>query len=72
VDGLKQQYAGKIDFIIVDFDNADLQPVRDRFGITDRSQYVLIDAAGNVVQRWYGVLDTATMQKAFDDYLAKL
>jgi hypothetical protein len=55
----------------VDFDDTDLQPVRDRFGITDRSQYVLIDAAGSVVQRWYGVLDTATMQKAFDEYLSQ-
>ncbi len=71
VDALQQQFADKVDLINLNIDVSETQAVRDRFNITDRSQYVFIDAAGNTIQRWYGFLDTANVAQTIQDYLTK-
>jgi hypothetical protein len=62
VDGLKDEFAGQIDFFDLDVDMAETAAVRQEFGFTGRSQYALLDAEGNVVRRWFGPLQE-TMAK---------
>ncbi len=71
VDAIRTQFADKVDVIDLNIDVPETQAARDRFNITDRSQYILIDATGNVIQKWYGFLDEANVPQAIQDYLVK-
>ncbi len=71
VNAIREQFADKVDVIDLNIDVAETQAVRDQFNITDRSQYIFIDAKGNVIQKWYGFLDEANVPQAIQDYLAK-
>ena len=68
--GLEQQYSDRIEFVALDFDDKSLNAVRSKYDITDRSQYVLLDANDQIVHRWYGYLDKADVQKVLDDFLS--
>lgn len=72
VQAIAAQFAEQVDLINVNIDLTATQAVRDRFNITDRSQYILVDAAGNAIQKWYGFLDQAEITKAIQDYLGTL
>jgi len=61
VSGLEDTFKGQVEFILLDYDDDSLDDQRNELGITDRTQYVLTDADGVVVQRWYGILDEATV-----------
>jgi thiol:disulfide interchange protein len=71
VDALAKQFEGKVDLVSLNIDVAETKAVRDEFNITDRSQYVFIDAKGNIIQRWYGFLDDTNITQTIQDYLAK-
>lgn len=72
MDGLQAQFEDRIDFIGLNIDVAETLPVREQFDMVQRSTYTLIDAQGNVVQRWYGYLDQEVMTQFFNEYLAGL
>ncbi|MBZ0301820.1 MAG: hypothetical protein K8J31_18880 [Anaerolineae bacterium] len=67
--GLKTKYSDQIEFVMLDFDDISLNPTRRKYGITDRSQYVLIDGNDQVVHRWYGFLDPAEVEQVLDSFL---
>lgn len=67
---LEDQYKDKIDFIYLNVERQDTLDARQRFDIINRSQYILIDAQGNVISRWFGFLDEEAVTKALDDFLA--
>jgi len=71
VNAIREKFADKIDVIDLNIDVPETQAVRDQFNITDRSQYIFIDAKGNVIQKWYGFLDEANVPQAIQDYLTK-
>jgi hypothetical protein len=71
VHGLEDRYRSQIDFIYLNIDNRDTLPVRERFGIVQRSHYVLIDAQGNIVRRWIGFLNAAEVEAAIFELLAR-
>ena len=71
VEALGTQFADKIDVINLNIDVSETQAVRDRFNITDRSQYIFVDATGNPIQKWYGFIDQTQIAKAIQDYLTK-
>jgi hypothetical protein len=54
----------------LDIDDEGTLAARERFDIVARSQYVLIDAQGNVIQKWFGFLDEAQVDAAISEYLA--
>lgn len=70
MNGLAQRYGDRIDFIDMDIDKPETQPARQRFNMLQRSQYALIDPQGNVIQRWFGLLDEAQVAAYLDQYLA--
>ncbi len=72
MNGLTTQFGERIDFINLNIDDPNTRPVRDRFGFTDRSQYTLIDSAGNIVQQWFGPLNIDVLSTYLSSYLASL
>ncbi len=72
VQAIAEQFAGQVDLVSLNIDVAATQDLRDRFNITDRSQYILVDAAGNTIERWYGFLDQTQVTTAITEYLATL
>lgn len=68
---LTAEFGDRVDFIHLNIDVDNTRPVRERFGIVQRSNYVLIDAAGQEVQRWFGPLDEATVAQFLRDYLSQ-
>lgn len=59
--GLEETFAGKIEFVRLDFDDRDLNETRRQLGITAQAQYVLVNAAGEIVGRWWGLIDEAAL-----------
>lgn len=70
--GLENTFKGQVDFIHLNIDFQETLSARERFGIVQRSQYVLADAAGNVLQRWIGFLDEGGVTTYIREYLATL
>ena len=69
MSGLKEHFAGRIEFIVLDLDNAAQDDTRRQLGITAQAQYVLVNAAGNIVGRWWGVIDEAALSDELEDLL---
>lgn len=61
MSGLEDTFKGQVEFVLLDYDDDSLDEQRSELGITDRTQYVLMDADGTIVKRWYGILDEATV-----------
>lgn len=59
MNGLEETFEGQIEFVTLDWDDSSLDELRRRLGIADRTQYVLMNAAGEAVKRWYGLLNEA-------------
>jgi len=57
VSGLEESFAGRIEFITLDFDDKSLDGLRDQLGFTAQAQYLVVNAAGEIAQRWFGRLD---------------
>ena len=60
-----------MDFIKLDIDKDETLPVRQQFSLIQRSQYALVDANGNVIQRWFGFLDEAEIEQVLNEYLSQ-
>lgn len=68
--GLQNQFGDHIDFIYLNIDLPATLPLRERFNIVQRTSYVLIDSAGNILQRWYGPLDETVMAEYLTSFVA--
>jgi thioredoxin 1 len=71
VEALGTQFSDRIDVINLNIDVPETQAVRDRFNITDRSQYIFVDATGNPIQKWFGFIDQTQIAQVIQDYLTK-
>lgn len=69
MDRLEETYGADITFVLLDWDDRDLNPIRQRFDITGRTQYVLVDRDGTVVQRWFGLLDYEMVSTEIESFL---
>lgn len=67
---LETEFGTEIEFVLLDWDNRGLNDFREQFGITGRTQYVLVDAQGKVIQRWFGPLNYDIVSGYLSDYLA--
>jgi len=70
VNRLETEFGTDIEFVLLDWDNRGLNDFREQFGITGRTQYVLVDAQGKVIQRWFGPLNYDSVSGYLSDYLA--
>jgi hypothetical protein len=69
---LQDQFADQLDFVALNIDDPSTMGARERFDIVQRSQYVLTDASGNVITRWFGPLDETSVADALRGHLAGL
>lgn len=70
MSGLEDTFDGRVDFIILDWDDMSLDAQREALNITARTQYVLVDPEGNVVQRWYGILNENQIEDEIEGILS--
>jgi thiol:disulfide interchange protein len=64
VHTLQGDYGDRVDFLHVDVENPGAMDTVGPYGITGKTQYLLLNGAGEVVQRWYGVLNEVELDTA--------
>ena len=69
MSGLQQSFASRIEFVVLDFDNPAFDAKRSQLNLTAQAQYVLVNAAGEIIGRWYGVLDEARVSAELEALL---
>jgi len=70
VHRLAEVFKDRVDFVYLNIDRPDTLEARQRFDIVARTQYVLIDAQGNTIKKWFGPLDEEAVKAAIDEFLA--
>ena len=70
MSGLKETFEDQVEFIDLDWDDRSLNDIRQQLGITDRTQYVLVNSDGEIVQRWYGILNEGSVENDIESLLA--
>ena len=66
VSSLQENYGDQIDFLHVDWDDPDSQPVIDAFGAPRRSTYILINPDGSIAWTFVGRLVEADVVGVFE------
>ena len=69
MSGLEDTFEGRVDFIMLDWDDSSFDEIRQQLGITDRTQYVLVAPDGSILQRWYGILNEESVANDIETYL---
>jgi len=69
VSGLQDEFAGRIEFVVLDVDNSAHDAKRAELGLTAQAQYVLVNSAGEIVGRWFGVLNEANVTSELENLL---
>ena len=54
---------------MLNVDDSTTQAKRSQLGITAQAQYVLVDSAGQIVTRWFGVLNEAQVAAEIEGLL---
>lgn len=71
VNGLKRQFGDQIEFLDLDIDDRSLDDFRRQYGISGRTQYVLLDEQGQPVMRWFGPLDEEQLRADLAGFVAE-
>lgn len=66
---LEEEFGEQITFVDLDIDDRSLNGIRQQYGISGRSQYLLVDESNTVIQRWFGPLSEADVQTALADFI---
>ena len=69
VHGLEAEYAGKMNFVYLDIDDADNEQFKNQLNFKYQPQFVLVDGQGKVLQQWFGVLSAEEFRSGFDNYV---
>lgn len=67
VHGLEGVYWGQVDFVYIDREAGENQSVTEQFGIRAQPVIVLLDADGNEIERFFGLVDEADLRTALDN-----
>ena len=54
---------------MLDIDDSGTAGTRNRLGITAQAQYLLVDSAGQIVRRWFGVIDEGQIASEIEGLL---
>ena len=68
VHGLEEKYSAKIDFVYLDIDDPTTAEAKRKLGYRVQPDFYLLDAKGQIVQRWIGSVDA----KSFEEGLAQV
>ena len=69
VHGLEAKYFGKIKFSYLDADDPQTQDLQRALGFHYQPELYLLDASGNVLQKWVGFTSEQDLEEAFAQYL---
>ena len=69
VYGLEERYAGQIDFVYLDVDDPDVRSVAGDLEVVVLPHFFLLDAEGNVVDQWAGMVAESQFTSVFDALL---
>lgn len=67
VHGLETRYAGRVDFVYLNAEEAETAAARDKYEFVGTPQLVLVDRSGRQVGRQlFGLIDEAVLVAALD------
>jgi hypothetical protein len=69
VHGLEAKYFGKIRFSYLDADDSSTSDFQQALGFYYQPELYLLDANGNVLQKWVGFTTEEELEAAFAQYL---
>ena len=69
MSGLRESFSDRIEFVVLDIDDSSLSAIRQQLGITAQAQYVLVNSEGQIVQKWFGVLDQSQVASDLESLL---
>lgn len=69
VHGLEAKYYGRIQFSYLDADDARTQDFQRALGFFYQPELYLLDANGNVLEKWVGFTREEDLEAAFAKYL---
>ena len=69
VHGLEAEYFGKIKFTYLDADDPDTFDFQQALGFTYQPEVYLLDADGNVLEKWVGFTSEEEFKTAFAQYM---
>ena len=69
VHGLEAQYFGRIKFTYLDADDPLTQDIQRMLGFYYQPEVYLLDAEGNVLQKWVGFTSQEEFEAVFAQYL---
>ena len=67
---LQRQFKDRVDFIYLNVDNPEFVEAASPYTLTGVTQYVLIDAEGKIIQKWFGSVTEELVAEVIDAYLA--
>jgi hypothetical protein len=69
VHGLEAKYFGRIQFTYLDADDPRTDDFQRDLGFYYQPEVYLLDAEGNVLQKWIGFISEQQFEEAFAQYL---
>ncbi len=69
VHGLEAQYFGKIKFSYLDADDAATRDFQRTLGFGYQPEFYLLDAQGNLLQKWVGFVSQEQFETVFVQYV---
>ncbi len=70
VHGLEGEYGQQLDFTYYNIDSADSQEAMRKYNFRVQPHFILLDANGEIVQEWFGMVAAEEFVTAFEDTLA--
>ena len=69
VHGLEEEYGNEIDFVYVNVDDPETRDIQQQLGRRGQPHFVLVGSDGEIVTEWFGVVQSATFEQAFEGVL---
>ena len=69
VHGLEAKYVGRIQFTYLDADDPDTREFQQTLGFYYQPEVYLLDANGNVLQKWVGYTSQEEFEEVFAQYV---
>lgn len=69
VHGLEAEYFGRIKFAYIDADDPNTREIQQTLGFYYQPEIYLLDADGNVLEKWVGYTTEQQLEEAFAKHL---
>lgn len=69
MSGLQDQFAGRVEWVVLNIDDRDLDGIRRQLGITAQAQYLLVNEDEQIIGRWFGRLDQARVSAEIESLI---